>query len=505
VVFREGNVIQASTNAPENNLGHILLAQETVGEEDLAGAVAAQRSEYKGIPLGRVLIETGRLTEEDVKAAVVEQIEGAVREFVLWLDGDFVFELGAGAEPPDDVAVSLEGILPGVNVDTQHLLLECIRIFDERSKAPAAAGKAAVAEGAVAPAAEVTPPEEIEGPAPARHTVFLYSNNEPFFALLAAIASRKNVECRAFRSFSELMLAGEEVIRGDRLPVVILDVDFGVKSQQADRAARAAELVTKLKGASAALEVVCVAARANYALRLELLEKHTRAVIPLPSPAFLKETPAPPETKNFFRELWTTIIECFRTYEQVYVRRQWRDRISSLESYLLKLKRFIREAQKSNFTFLVSLDLLNIISENYERALLFVVREGRAAGIGGFGDAADGTPLGILAKNVVVDLGEASVFQTVGERKTTYRGRPDPGTPAHRAFFDVVGRPRTGETMIVPLISGGKALAMIYCDNGDTETPLVYDELLDLLSNQTSILYERMLAETIPRGAGDAG
>mgnify|MGYP000561997578 CR=1 FL=1 len=30
--------------------------------------------------------------------------------------------------------------------------------------------------------------------------------------------------------------------------------------------------------------------------------------------------------------------------------------------------------------------------------------------------------------------------------------------------------------------------------------PLVYDELLDLLSNQTNILYERMLAETIPKG-----
>ena len=79
------------------------------------------------------------------------------------------------------------------------------------------------------------------------------------------------------------------------------------------------------------------------------------------------------------------------------MKRKWRERISSLEAYLLKLKRFVREAQKSSFTFMVSLDLLNLISESYERALLFVVREGVAGGIGGFGDAGDGTPLGIMA------------------------------------------------------------------------------------------------------------
>jgi hypothetical protein len=56
--------------------------------------------------------------------------------------------------------------------------------------------------------------------------------------------------------------------------------------------------------------------------------------------------------------------------------------------------------------------------------------------------------------------------------------------------------------MVIPLLSEGRVLAMIYCDNGRSAGPLVYDELLDLLSNQTSILYEKMLAESLPRPAG---
>jgi hypothetical protein len=507
VVFRDGNIVQASTNAADNSLGHILIARGRVTDEDLAAAVAAQRLQYKGMPLGRVMVELGLLEEPDLKAAVVHQIEGAVRDFVLWLDGDFVFELGAGGDAPDDVSVSLEGILSGVNVDTQHLLLECIRIFDERGKEEADRENAERAtEQAEAliiePEAEVTPPEEIEAPEPASHTVFLYSNSEPLAAFLSSIATQKKVECRAFQSFTALMLALEGVAAKDRLPVVILDVDFGVKSQQQARGKRAGELISKLKAAARTVDVICVAGRVNSALRISLMERHARAVVGMPPPATFEQQPPPPDVRNFLRELWTTVIEAFRNYEAVYVKRQWRTRIRSLESYLIKLKKFVREAQKSNFSFLVSLDLLNIISENYERALLLVVREGQAAGIGGFGDADDGTPLGIIAKGITVDLGEDSVFKTVAERRTTYRGRPDASEPAHRKLFDEIGEPRSGEVMVVPLISNGRTLAMIYCDNGEYDKALIYDELLDLLSNQTHILYERMLAETIPAGAG---
>jgi flagellar biosynthesis regulator FlaF len=500
VIFREGNIGQATTNAPENNLGHILVSKGLITEEDLGAAVARQRSEYTELPLGRVLGQMRLVSDEAIKAAVVEQIEAAVRDFVLWLDGDFVFELGTGAAPPDDIAVSVDGLLAGVNVDTQHLLLECIRIFDEKGREPEAKVEPAAAAARAEPAAEVTPPEEIEEPSPALHTVFLYSNNEPLFAFLNMIAGKKRVECRVFQSFTELMLAVESILQEDFLPVVVLDVDYGVKGQQGVRVERAADLLSKLKATSPATDVICVAARASYTLRLALLERRARAVISMPSPAFMREEPPPADVKNFMRELWIAIIESFRIYDRIHVKEQWRRRISSLESYLLKLKKFVREAQKSNFTFLVSLDLLNIISENYERALLLVIREGRAAGIGGFGDAHDGTPLGILAKSISIPLDEYSIFQTVAERKTTYRGRPDVKVPVHRDLFERIGKPYTGEVMIVPLISGGRTLAMIYCDNGDVDKPLVYDELLDLLSNQTNILYERMLAETIPKG-----
>lgn len=498
IVFRDGNISQASTNNADNNLGRILVTKGVLSEEQLAAAMAAQSIRFHGQPLGRVLSEMRLATEKEVKRAVLEQIEAAVLDFVIWTDGSFKFELGAEAEIPDDVAVPVDGILPGVNVDTQHLLLECIRIFDEKSK-PAAAASAARTTAA----AEITPPAEVEAPATPVHTILLYSHNKTLFAALASVADKKKVDCRVLRSFSELLFAAERLAAEDRLPVIVLDLELVFGPRGTYDAGRAAAALAKIKSLHRALEVVCVMGHADAPFRLALLEARARSVIVIPPGPALEQQPPGPEARAFIRELWAAVVECFRTYELVAVKEAWRKRISSLESYLLKLKKFVRDAQRSNFTFLASLDLLNIIAENYERAMLLLVREDVAGGIGGFGDAYDGTPLGIVAKRLSIPLREPSVFRTVFERKTTFQGKPDLGSPVHRVFYDMVGRPASGEAMVIPLLSDNKALALIYCDNGDSREPLVYDDLLDLLSNQTSILYERMLAESLPKPAGE--
>jgi hypothetical protein len=496
IAFRDGNIIQATTNVPANTLGSILIAQGALSEEGLTEAIAAQNTRYKGQPLGRILAQMGLVPEAAVKRAVIAQIEAAVLDFVLWLEGTFTFELGGAPVSPDGVAVPVEGLLPGINVDTQHLLLECIRIFDEKNRpAPTPPGPRPAAK-------EIAPPGEIEAPTPPSHVILLYSDNKVLYSVLASIADKKRVDCRVFRSFSEVLFAAERFVAEDKLPAIVLDMKLASGSQLSREPARAATLATKLLGVHPALEVICLLNQPDAAFRLALLEARARAVITVPPAPLLEEQPPSLEVRVFYRELWTAVLEAFRTYELVLVREQWRRRISSLESYLLKLKKFVRDAQRSNFTFLASLDLLNLIAENYERAVLFLVRENAAGGIGGFGEAADGTPLGIVSKKLVINLREPSVFKTVVERRTTFQGKPDEGVAAHGRLYGLIGRPANGEAMVIPLLSEGRVLAMIYCDNGRSAGPLVYDELLDLLSNQTSILYEKMLAESLPRPAG---
>jgi len=178
--------------------------------------------------------------------------------------------------------------------------------------------------------------------------------------------------------------------------------------------------------------------------------------------------------------------------------RTWSKRAESLEAYFVKVRRFIKDSRQSNVSFMASLDLLNLIAENYERAMLFLARPDSLVGIGGFGPGAN-IPLGIAAKRISIPLSDDSVFRKVFKSRATFIGKPDEDNPWHKYFFALVKRPAGGESMVVPLLSDDKVIAVVYCDNGGKDKPIEYDELLDLLSNQTRVHYEAILMERLPQ------
>ena len=104
-----------------NRFGKLLLKKGLIKEEDLQKALEEQQS--TGEKLGSILIKKGVIGKEHIQEILTTQITEIVIQLFGWKDGDYEFS-------PQGVPVDKE--MP-VSLDTQHVLMEGLRIVDEWS------------------------------------------------------------------------------------------------------------------------------------------------------------------------------------------------------------------------------------------------------------------------------------------------------------------------------------------------------------------------------------
>lgn len=125
--IRLRNGLATSAASPKcTSIGAILLAQGLVSEDQLAQAAAVQESEDTDQLMGAVLVQKGWVEEAAVRRALRDQILSAVVEMVQWMSGDFAFE-------PDRQQLGQTAKID-IELDTQGLLLDALRIVDEENR-----------------------------------------------------------------------------------------------------------------------------------------------------------------------------------------------------------------------------------------------------------------------------------------------------------------------------------------------------------------------------------
>jgi len=129
VYFREGDVYHAESTKSKELLGSKLTRSGRVTEKQLRRAVIEQ--EQTGRRLGELLIEQGAVEEDEIEWAIRSQIEDGVFDLLRWDLGAFVWE-------PD---VEIDAEVP-LTVSVENLIIEASRRLDEisqiRKKIPSA-------------------------------------------------------------------------------------------------------------------------------------------------------------------------------------------------------------------------------------------------------------------------------------------------------------------------------------------------------------------------------
>lgn len=482
--FHLGRLVSAQTPKTPK-IGDLLVSSGLIARDDLDEAIRLQRaagSERRS--LGQQLIESGALSPESLRDVIARQIEQGVGEVLLWETGTFDFAID-DLRPIDDIAIYPSDVLPDGDINTQMVLLEAARIFDERSREPLSppggatgsgalpigiASAAAPVHGAAAASAAI-PHREIAIEAlldeelllAAEIEVQIVCEDEVFLRRLLPVLARLGGRCRV----TDLSEAGR-ALPGDAPPIVIADLRHGALPPERFRALSDSHPrpslvavvdpetpVARVYGAGF-LATLPAEVEAVAACVQNLLESRREGASGGAVPTTMPEPP---------REVRTGVARLRRVY-------------GDLRSGLISAT--------------VALNLMHIISESVERAILFLVRRDHLVALGAFGAAADGRPLAerTRGRNLPLDVDSAlsRAFDSGEVQNVTFEGATLP-----EELRLLLGPPRAGQVVVFPVLGAQRVISVIYADNGDRNQPIEDIDILELATAQVGMAFENEL------------
>lgn len=119
VYFRDGGIVSSRSNEPTKQLGHFLLFQGKISEEQLRQGLELQQRHHQH--LGKILVQEGFISQQEVEKALVDRTQEVIYDIFLWDDGYFHFASSG---------YNLEDLIL-INLDINTILFEGVRRKDE--------------------------------------------------------------------------------------------------------------------------------------------------------------------------------------------------------------------------------------------------------------------------------------------------------------------------------------------------------------------------------------
>ncbi len=134
LVFSEGYITSANHSNTSVRIGKILVDMQVITPELCDNALAEQKKD--GVdrkPLIAILIERGHLKKEDAYKGLKSLIEMTVVEMLRWTRGTFTLDMEANIIS-DEYRYFPEMLHQEINLDTQRVLMDALRVFDEQNR-----------------------------------------------------------------------------------------------------------------------------------------------------------------------------------------------------------------------------------------------------------------------------------------------------------------------------------------------------------------------------------
>jgi CheY-like chemotaxis protein len=158
------------------------------------------------------------------------------------------------------------------------------------------------------------------------------------------------------------------------------------------------------------------------------------------------------------------------------------------------LKRRLVELRQGGDASEITTLVMKVAREFFERAVLFVVKDEQARGLGGFGLAPREETLHLLARQITIPLGEASVFREVVEGRHAFSGAP-PGDRWLGHLMGRIGRFQSRSVVLLPLVTHRETIALLFGDNPETGREPEGVEALEVFVQQAGIALENVFMQ----------
>jgi CheY-like chemotaxis protein len=153
------------------------------------------------------------------------------------------------------------------------------------------------------------------------------------------------------------------------------------------------------------------------------------------------------------------------------------------------LQRHLEELRRSVDPTHVSQLVMKVAREFFERGVLFLVKNEQVRGLGGFGPAPKSESLNLLVRDVTIPLAEPSLFLEVVTGRKPWSGPPPDGKWV-KYLIGKIGRFRSAQVAMFPLLAHRETIALLYGDNAETGREFGRLDALELFVNQAGVALE---------------
>ena len=545
IVFSSGYIVGANHINDRVRIGSVLVKTGAISIDDLKQALDVTKDAAKDRrPLMATLMQMGKLKREDAERGLKKLVELTIVELMSWTKGTFTFDT-------DAVVVSSEGGASGdgeqdVVVDAQMVLMDAVRIFDERER-DRANGKEVPSYEALY--ADVLPTESAEETTGERSTItaddlgladidrlekkiprtvpemetfdpveihrqkikeiladFSFEEQEAFVSFLRKYVARKAAPDAAAQQAGKavVIFSNDKLIRHS---VMTLCNEEGVPVFATDDETDLERIISQCLSAMRMPVVVFDSPAGTeggfsrekiIGLRSGVREKYS--AVPLLQLASPRESDfilqsyndgvravLPKPSKEVRRETYIQdtiqFLGAFKSYIMGF-----QCRLDDTDTHLKKLKDGLTALRGVTVPSDAALVVLTAVSGMFERAVTLVVRASELIGERAIGVGSEKSMGPAPADRLKLRLSGPSVFLNVIEKGLAYCG--EIGDETLKELYREIGSPLSPAVVLLPLISDRKVVAIIYGDFGQKEASPVRLDMLEILAQQAGIVLE---------------
>ena len=495
--FHRGQIVSA--RGPSTmRLSELLVEKGFVHPDTMSQILRDQAAEQPRRSLGQVLTTSGTLDFENIRAAIEEQIEDTIYELVGWTAGSFEFALDE-LKPNEDIAMYPGDVIPKLDLNTQMVLLEASRMMDEHRQAEAE-GRAPERRRE---RPQVSAPEPMEPADPGDDTQSEgILGEERSLDSVAQVIEGLDIDLALDVDDDDLLPEAAhrrlQIVSPDRSLADELDQIIQPEIAQVVRVPLR-EAGTRLPGEPTPTIVVLDMREGHHTVEDLLAIRRSR-----PRSSLIALVDTPELTTQAFESGAVAalsadpvaIAACFhsliRTLQDAGPITGPSSAAKQQKQGFARLRRVLADIRSGLLSATMALNLMHIISESVERAVLLLVRGDSLSALGAFGFSADGRPLAEVTRSLLVPMSSDNVLtRCVADGQPRSVGYDQAKLPPE--FSQLLGRPRNGQIVVFPVMGSERVISVVYTDNGSSNRAIEDIELLELATAQVGVAFENEL------------
>jgi len=542
IVFSTGYIVGANHIDNSVRIGTVLVKMGAITIDDLKQAFGVMKNADKPpMPLLATLMQMGKLKQEDALRGLKKLVELTIIELMSWTKGTFTFDT-------ETIVFSSEGE-QDLGVDAEMVLMDAIRIFDERER-DRANGKEVPSFEALY--ADVLPAESA-GETKGEHSTitaddlgladidrlekkiprpvsemeifdpveihrqkikeilagFSFEEQEAFVSFLRKSADRKAVPDAAAQQAGKavVIFSGDTLIRHS---VMTICKDEGVPVFATDDEKDLDRMVSQCL-LSARMPVVVfdnpMKSEGGFSrekivgLRNQVRGKYSAVpVLQFASPQdsdFILQSyhdgvravlpkPSKEDRRQTYIQDTIKFLDAFKSYVKSF---QYGH--DNTDRYMKELKDNFKSLRQITNPSDAAMVILAAVAEMFERAVTFLVRASELTGERAVGVSSEKSMGPTPADRLKIQLLKPSMFRDVVEKGLAYYG--ESSDEALKILFKEIGKPLSPAVVLLPVICDRKVVAVVYGDFGKKEASPVQLDLLEILAQQVGMVLEYAL------------